>query len=1019
MLLARFALLVVALIAALLLPKSQAAEPGALNIDRFPSSAFTLATMPTHFTNVVALARNPSIVLGLRQDGTIAEWNQSYWAAPADLTNVSSIAIGLVQGVALLSNGTIRTWGTSPGPVTLDTNLQDVTAIAAGNHFGLALRSNGRLVAWGDNTHKQLRIPRHKLRRATAIACGASHALAITPKGRVVAWGDKTYKQTVVPRRLVNVHAIAAGGSCSLALKNDGTVVAWGDNRWGQTNVPPELTDVVAISAGERHCLALKSDGTVVSWGSMDHIGTPVNQPALQQVSAIAAGSAESFFITQELMVWAWQAPTAAFVGTPVTFEVRAVSQTPVRYQWRRNGVAIPGATNAVYTIPSASATDTGSYTVLAENDISSRTLLVSSLTVTAPSLSLTPTNSTLTYGQGLTLTAQAIGISPISYHWYLNGTLILSGVQTTPAIFAAHTNAGTYVVVATMHSGSITSNPAQLTVLPALSLVPGPLLEGQSTITQYVSVTASAPLPSDSRIQYTVHGNGHVPASTGELLLPAGATNGLIPILLHGNYIREPADPLFVTITGTNIYRGTAIITIVDDDEFPMLTTRVLAPLEGNGVQPASVMQLELSAAAAHEISIAFQTQDGTALAGLDYVGTNGVITFEPGTTLQFLNITMLGDLLKEDNKTFDVLLSSPPTAFFTNATTATVEIHNDDQLEIPEGFNVSIVATSLYVPTAMALMNNGILVCEQTGRVIEQKGATRRTVLELDVLTGGFAEAGLLGIVLDPNFANNRHFYVYYTPHDFLDLHNRVSRFTYRENGTSEDTEQILLELDRLNTYEIHNGGGMRFGPDGKLYVGVGESGMAHNSQTLTNLLGKILRLNPDGTIPTDNPFHATATGKNRAIWAYGLRNPWRLDFQPGTGRLFINDVGQSTWEEINEGEAGANYGWPFVEGISNLPQFTDPYYAYGHSQWACSITGGAFANSAFPAELSAAYFFADYCGGSVRWIDTSNGNVDEFVSGLTRPVDLQAGPDGALYILNRTLSFDGNILRIQAAP
>ena len=1018
MLSVRLALLIALLFAALNPLVIKAQEPGALNITRFPGSSFSIATMPTHFTNVVALARNPNIVLGLRQDGTVAEWNQSYWAAPSDLTDVSSIAIGLVQGVALLSNGTIRTWGASPGSVALNPDLNDITAIASGNLFGLALRSNGRLVAWGDNTHKQLRIPRHKLRRATAIACGATHALALTPKGRVVAWGDKTYKQTAVPRRLLGVYAIAAGGSCSLALKNDGTVVAWGDHRWGQTNVPAGLTDVVAISAGERHCLALKSDGTVVSWGSSDSIGTPVTQPSLQHVSAIAAGSAESFFITQELMAWAWQAPTSAFTGTTTVFEVRTLSQTPVRYQWRRNNVDIPDATNAIYTILSTSPADAGTYTVFVENGFSARTVVVSALSVQAPHVNLTPANSTRTYGQGVTLTAQAMGFSPISYQWYLNGALILSGFQTSPAIFAAHTNAGTYVVVATTHSGSITSNPAQVMVLPAVSIAPGTLVEGDTKNTQHVSITTSAPLPAPSRVEYILQGGPRMPVVFGQLLLPAGATNGLIPVTVAGNLILEPAQSFSVTLSGTNVFQGSALFTIVDDDAFPMLTTTVLHPLEGDGVKPADVMKLELSAAATNEVSIQFQTSDGTALAGHDYAGTNGTITFEPGATVQYLNVTLFGDLLQGEGKTFDVLLSNPLNAFFTNDPVATVQILNDDELQILPGFNVSIVATSLYVPTAIAVMNNGVLVCEQTGRVIEQKGAVRRTILELGVLTGGFAEAGLLGITLDPNFANNRHFYVYYTPDDFLYLHNRISRFTYRENATSEDTEQILLELDTLNTYEIHNGGGMRFGPDGKLYVGVGESGLAHNSQALTNLLGKILRLNSDGTIPTDNPFYATTTGKNRAIWAYGLRNPWRLDFQPGTGRLFINDVGQSTWEEINEGIAGANYGWPFVEGISNLPQFDDPYFAYGHSQWACSITGGAFANSAFPSELSSAYFFADYCGGFIRWIDTTDGSVEEFASGLTRPVDLQAGPDGGVYVLSRSGSFEGTVLRIQAA-
>ena len=112
------------------------------------------------------------------------------------------------------------------------------------------------------------------------------------------------------------------------------------------------------------------------------------------------------------------------------------------------------------------------------------------------------------------------------------------------------------------------------------------------------------------------------------------------------------------------------------------------------------------------------------------------------------------------------------------------------------------------------------------------------------------------------------------------------------------------------------------------------VGENATPSNSQTLANLLGKILRLNKDGSIPRDNPFFNTATGKNRAIWALGLRNPFTFAFQPGTGRMFVNDVGASTWEEINEGAPGANYGWPIWEGPSNDPDFVSPVFAYQHS-------------------------------------------------------------------------------------
>jgi glucose/arabinose dehydrogenase len=134
---------------------------------------------------------------------------------------------------------------------------------------------------------------------------------------------------------------------------------------------------------------------------------------------------------------------------------------------------------------------------------------------------------------------------------------------------------------------------------------------------------------------------------------------------------------------------------------------------------------------------------------------------------------------------------------------------------------------------------------------------------------------------------------------------------------------------------------------------------------------VLGKMLRLNADGTIPTDNPFFGSTTGKNRAIWAMGLRNPFTFAFKPASSMMFINDVGQNTWEEIDDGVAGANYGWPTTEGPTTDPRFNAPRYAYDHSTGTCAITGGAFyvpMTMQFPADYAQDYFFADFCG---NWI------------------------------------------------
>jgi hypothetical protein len=216
----------------------------------------------------------------------------------------------------------------------------------------------------------------------------------------------------------------------------------------------------------------------------------------------------------------------------------------------------------------------------------------------------------------------------------------------------------------------------------------------------------------------------------------------------------------------------------------------------------------------------------------------------------------------------------------------------------------------------------------------------------------------------------------------------------------------------LPALSSATNHNGGAMHFGLDGKLYIAVGENANGANSPTLANPLGKMLRINSDGSIPADNPFFNLTTGISRAIWALGLRNPFTFSFQPTTGRMFINDVGQNTWEEINDGIAGSNYGWPTTEGPTTNPSFRSPVYAYQHTAsepQGCAITGGAFyagLPAQFPAEYVGDYFFADYCGGWIYQLDDSGADpvVTWFASDISSPVDLAVGPDGGLYYLAR---------------
>jgi len=343
-----------------------------------------------------------------------------------------------------------------------------------------------------------------------------------------------------------------------------------------------------------------------------------------------------------------------------------------------------------------------------------------------------------------------------------------------------------------------------------------------------------------------------------------------------------------------------------------------------------------------------------------------------------------------------------------------------------LPAGFtrNESWI-TGVNSATAFAQAPDGrIFVAQQGGalRVVSAAGALLATpMLNLTVDSNG--ERGLIGVTLHPNFATNGHVYVYYTTAT-NGTHNRVSRFT--ATGDTAGSELILFELPALSATN-HNGGAMHFGVDGKLYVAVGDNADSSTPQNLGNVFGKMLRLNDDGSIPTDNPYYATQSGQARAVWASGLRNPFTFAVQPGTGRIHINDVGQGLWEEINLGVQGANYGWPASEGPDNVTAgVTGPLLAYKHSAASpagsgpggfligFTIAGGTFYPDAapFPAGYRNSYYFADYVSKFVARYDWVNNAAYAFATVSGDPVDLLSGVDGALYVLTR-----GGITRISA--
>lgn len=326
----------------------------------------------------------------------------------------------------------------------------------------------------------------------------------------------------------------------------------------------------------------------------------------------------------------------------------------------------------------------------------------------------------------------------------------------------------------------------------------------------------------------------------------------------------------------------------------------------------------------------------------------------------------------------------------------------------QLPEGFEETQLVQNLD-PTAMAMAPDGrVFIVEKNGRILIVENDALLPVPFLTLEVDNFNERGLCGFAFDPNFENNHYVYVYYTVKEAN--HNRVSRFVANGNLADASSETVLLDLDSLSG-SVHNGGAMVFDAEGKLYIAVGDGAASPNAQSLESLLGKILRINPDGSIPDDNPFYNTASGKNRAIWAMGLRNPFSIAIQPGTGRFFANDVGKGSFEEVNDIQKGKNYGWPLIEGFrktqSPPEDYQDPLFAYNHDE-GCSIIGAAFydpAQPVFPEAYHGKFFFADYCAGYIKVLDPASGELEStFATEINRPVSIQISQDGALYYLER---------------
>lgn len=335
---------------------------------------------------------------------------------------------------------------------------------------------------------------------------------------------------------------------------------------------------------------------------------------------------------------------------------------------------------------------------------------------------------------------------------------------------------------------------------------------------------------------------------------------------------------------------------------------------------------------------------------------------------------------------------------------------------VEVPPGFVAETLAANLNMVTAMAPAPDGrIFIADQTGPLLVWKDGRvlERPALDLSARLDTYWERGMIGIALHPRFPDAPQVFVLYVakaPH----THHVLSVFTISGDVLEAASEKILLEGDDQaklggTVSAGHQGGPLRFGADGCLYVSLGEQTAGEPAQRLDTLQGKILRIRPDGSVPDDNPFIAQTSGKYRAIFARGVRNSFGIAVQPGTARIFFTDVGGSAFEEINELAAGANYGWPLVEGLTKHAEFKQPLYAYS-PVIGSSIVGGAFVPAAdeagaWPAKWRGKLLVADFMKHWVKALDPdAPEKLVSFAGGLNGPVALEFAADGSLLVLNR---------------
>ncbi|AXQ28664.1 hypothetical protein D0B54_08215 [Solimonas sp. K1W22B-7] len=414
--------------------------------------------------------------------------------------------------------------------------------------------------------------------------------------------------------------------------------------------------------------------------------------------------------------------------------------------------------------------------------------------------------------------------------------------------------------------------------------------------------------------------------------------------------------------------------------------------------------------------VSVRYAAAGGTAVAGSDYAAFGGTLSWADGDgAVKTFAVRPLNDSAQEDSETLVLRLSDPLGATLGSLVTSTLTLRDDDKplpLELVEAFPALSFDDPVFL-LAERGDDSRLYLVEQAGRIrvfANDDAVTAAATfvdISLDVDSGG--ESGLLGMAFDPGFASNGYVYLHYVSRSRGQV---VSRFhALSRDSLDVSSEQVLLELGRSGA---HNGGWIGFGPDGHLYVTVGDHLQPGNGQRLDVLQGKVLRITTSGSAPADNPFVGTA-GARPEIWAYGFRNPWRASFDRANGQLWLGDVGENTREEIDRVERGGNFGWSSCEGTlcGTAPSgHRPPALEYGHGGGGASVNGGYVYRSAAIAEAVGLYFFADFITGQVWYARSVSGRLvmTQFAT-LDYPSSMGEDAAGELYVV----SYNGKLYRL----